>query len=33
MNSRNKGTGSEVNITLTMIWCKIVTQLVHMRTF
>jgi hypothetical protein len=24
MNSRKKGTVSEVNITLTMIWCQIV---------
>jgi hypothetical protein len=33
MNSRKKGTGSEVNITLTMIWCQIVIQLVHMPKF
>jgi hypothetical protein len=33
MNSLKKSTGSEVNITLTMIWCQIVIQLVHMRTF
>jgi hypothetical protein len=33
MNSRKKGTGSEVNITLTMIWCQIVIQLVHMSKF
>jgi hypothetical protein len=33
MNSRKKGTGSKVNITLTMIWCQIVIQMVHMRTF
>jgi hypothetical protein len=33
MNSRKKGTGSEVNITLTMIWCQIVIQLVHMSNF
>jgi hypothetical protein len=31
MNLRKKGTGSEVNITSTMIWGKIVIQLVHMR--
>jgi hypothetical protein len=31
MNSRKKGTGSEANITLTMIWCQIVIQLVHIR--
>jgi hypothetical protein len=31
MNSRKKGTGSEVNITLTMIWCQIVIQLVHIQ--
>jgi hypothetical protein len=33
MNSRKKGTGSKVNITLTMIWCQIVIQLVHMSKF
>jgi hypothetical protein len=33
MNSRKKGTGSEVNITLTMIWYQIVIQLVHMSKF
>jgi hypothetical protein len=33
MNSRKKGKGSEVNITLTMIWCQIVIQLVHMSKF
>jgi hypothetical protein len=33
MNSRKKDTGSEVNITLTMIWCQIVIQLVHMSKF
>jgi hypothetical protein len=31
MNSRKKGTGSEVNITLTMIWWKIVIQLLHIK--
>jgi hypothetical protein len=33
MNSRKTGPGSEMNITLTMIWCQIVIQLVHMSTF
>jgi hypothetical protein len=33
MNSPKKGTGSEVNITLTMICRQIVIQLVHIRTF
>jgi hypothetical protein len=32
MNSRKKGTVSEVNITLPMIWCQIVIQLVHFDT-
>jgi hypothetical protein len=33
MNSRKTGPGSEMNITLTMIWCQVVIQLVHMCTF
>jgi hypothetical protein len=33
MNSRKRGSGSEMNITLTMIWCQIVIQLVHVCTF
>jgi hypothetical protein len=33
MNSRKKGTESEVDITLTMIWCQIVIQLVHMSKY
>jgi hypothetical protein len=32
-NSRKRGSGSEMNITLTMIWCQIVIQLVHVCTF
>jgi hypothetical protein len=32
MYSRKTGPGSEMNITLTMIWCQIVIQLVHMRS-
>jgi hypothetical protein len=33
MNSQKTGPGSEMNITLTTIWCQIVIQLVHMCTF
>jgi hypothetical protein len=29
MNSRKTGPGIEMNITLTMIWCQVVIQLVH----
>jgi hypothetical protein len=33
MNSGKKGLGGEVNITLATIWCQIVIELVHIRTF